>query len=453
MKLRCPNRAAPALDIIGVGMETLTCSYTVETITPIYGGGVDAGSPDLDMPVRPSAIRGQLRFWWRLINRINFPESKALFEAERALFGGLGSERSATASRVHFSVSNLAKVAAEQCANYRQRDDGTWSATPSFPFGPGYAQFIGQGKANRNNGVTDEPNRILAPGLIFQLHLSIRGGTPAAVEIWEKQLLPALRWWASFGGLGARTRRGMGAIRIPDLVPVTESEWTRHGCFLASRPTRPQAQTAWTDAIDKLKDFRQRPDFGRNPSSPGSNSPGRSRWPEADSIREITGRCLDRRARPAQNGKLAQPAKNHAPTHPARQSFPRAAFGLPIIFHFKDVPGDNTPAQTRLAFDPEDSVLYPLMNNQKMDRMASPLILKPMWNGGNYTPIALLLPHNHLTQMGVRLENSATGTRDFQPGQWWQTSASTSMTRSATANPLRGKTGDVLNDFLDFFRI
>jgi CRISPR-associated protein Cmr1 len=106
-----------------------------------------------------------------------------------------------------------------------------------------------------------------------------------------------------------------------------------------------------------------------------------------------------------------------------------------------------------LAFDPEDSVLYPLMNNQKMNRMASPLILKPMWNGDNYTPIALLLPHNHLTQMGVRLENSATGTRDFQPGQWWQINALTLMTSGASANPLQGRTGDVLNDFLDFFRI
>lgn len=33
----------------------------------MYGGGVDAATVDLKMPIRVSAIKGQLRFWWRLL--------------------------------------------------------------------------------------------------------------------------------------------------------------------------------------------------------------------------------------------------------------------------------------------------------------------------------------------------------------------------------------------------
>jgi hypothetical protein len=45
--------------------------------------------------------------------------------------------------------------------------------------------------------------------------------------------------------------------------------------------------------------------------------------------------------------------------------FPRAEFGLPIIFHFQN----NEVVDTELA---------PLVNGETKDRMGSPLILKPL---------------------------------------------------------------------------
>ena len=36
-------------------------------ITPLYGGGVKAGEVDTVTPIRGTAVRGQLRFWWRAI--------------------------------------------------------------------------------------------------------------------------------------------------------------------------------------------------------------------------------------------------------------------------------------------------------------------------------------------------------------------------------------------------
>lgn len=38
-----------------------------ELVTPLHGGGVVARESDDKLPVRVTAIRGQLRFWWRLL--------------------------------------------------------------------------------------------------------------------------------------------------------------------------------------------------------------------------------------------------------------------------------------------------------------------------------------------------------------------------------------------------
>ncbi len=37
--------------------------YDIELITPMFGGGVETRVNDPSLPVRPTAIRGQLQFW------------------------------------------------------------------------------------------------------------------------------------------------------------------------------------------------------------------------------------------------------------------------------------------------------------------------------------------------------------------------------------------------------
>ena len=39
--------------------------YEIEVITPIFGGGAETKKVDSEIPIRPSSIRGHLRFWWR----------------------------------------------------------------------------------------------------------------------------------------------------------------------------------------------------------------------------------------------------------------------------------------------------------------------------------------------------------------------------------------------------
>jgi len=112
----------------------------------------------------------------------------------------------------------------------------------------------------------------------------------------------------------------------------------------------------WFRAIDLLRRFRQEVNMGRNPGRDGRR-PGRSRWPEADSLRRITGQAL-----PQHQPSITTTA----------DAFPRAEFGLPIIFHFKDGPRTKTANR---SVDPVDCQLKPAGG---AGRMASPLIIKAL---------------------------------------------------------------------------
>ncbi|OQW93520.1 MAG: type III-B CRISPR module RAMP protein Cmr1 [Beggiatoa sp. IS2] len=403
-------------------------TFEVELITPLYGGGVEAGQPDTEMPIRVSAIRGQLRFWWRLLN------PRRNLQDETEIWGGI-SETEATASKVILRINDMPKsedFEKKSCAEFKKfnpesKEKNEKKDNPLWKKGAGYVLGIQNDLSSTSLLVPKKGRKI-----DFKLELRVVAATKGERQhIWDYCVLPALRWWASFGGLGARTRRGLGSVKIADLVPVTEEEAKKVDCKLViPKPDASDhdATKAWTMAIGKLQQFRQGVGVGRD------SGPSRSRWPEADSIREITGRY-----------PIA-----HTPIHPAKQSFPRAVFGLPIITDFMR---DTEPPKT---------TLYPVVENdkkedEKRDRMASPLILKAMWTGKDYQSIALLLPHD--IDMGLCLLFSSKDDKNCRNnllptevrGDWWPKEKRDAMT-GAKDNPLSGRTGDILQDFLNFFQ-
>src|SRR5882672_8573884 len=62
-------------------------SYRIELITPLFGGGVEAGENDATMPVRGTAIRGQLQFWWRATRGAACATLAEMRERHRAVWG------------------------------------------------------------------------------------------------------------------------------------------------------------------------------------------------------------------------------------------------------------------------------------------------------------------------------------------------------------------------------
>ena len=359
-----------------------TVTAKCQLITPMYGGGVQAGEVDRAMPIRASALRGQLRFWWRLLYG-GGRASTDVFKDECALWGGISAE-GPRASQVTVRI-DCEPVNDSQLIDAKSNDV------------PDYGLILDQ----------NEPTpKLLKQGYEFEVTLEFH------CDEKKNQVVDALRWWASFSGLGARTRRGFGAVKVVKMEcagvePVQAEEIQKLSGQMVLGHADDNALAAWHSAIEALKSFRQGP----------GNKPGRSNWPEADTIRRVAGKWA------------------HAPQHPVRDVYPRAAFGLPIVFHFKD------------RGDPSDNTLEAAVRKDH-DRMASPLILRPYFDGKAYRPMALLLPGwEQRIGIDVALKERESG----KPSAAWPDDADERKRMASQIIPMKGRGEDVLSAFMSYF--
>lgn len=406
--------------------RTLSCRL----VTPLYGGGVRAGEVDEVMPIRPSGIRGQLRFWWRLLYGANRQPAE-VFAAETAIWGGIA-HTGPTASKVAVRVDNVMRLHIAPAFVYKpnHKKPGEFRTMPEVAaWADGYALFPAQGKLTPDKCREEiPPHRLALADLGFSLHLRLH---PDLTMTERQEIEATLRWWASFGGVGARTRRGLGAVKVEGLATVTETEVAERGGRLLRRAPVSNPETAWKESVGRLKDFRQKLDVGRNTPAAGSQSPaGRSRWPEADTLRELCGYAFPK----------------HQKREVPGQVFPRAAFGLPIVFHFKDAAGKHD--RQKKGFDPDDHTLEPADQSaqESRDRMASPLILRPYWNGQQWQPAALLLP-GWQQALGAPLKFKE---QHYTPAPW-PTDPNKARNLADQIKPMQGRGTDPLTAFMDYF--
>ncbi|MCP5175173.1 MAG: type III-B CRISPR module RAMP protein Cmr1 [Moraxellaceae bacterium] len=390
-----PNKALDAIQ------EPTWTTLECQLVTPMYGGGVVSHTVDEKMPIRVSSIRGQLRFWWRLLATNSSDDlwqrdaGLSIRQAEADLWGGIDDKTKA--SKVFLRISYTAP----------------FRPISHKDVGAKYVLFPADNETNASI-----PHNLVPAG--FNWHLDIAYDNhiqnKQKQQVWE-----AIRWWGQFGGLGARTRRGLGAIQIikingtdapPNLRnPISANEAQQAGCQLILRQqVQNNAVDAWKSAINKLRDFRQSPPIGRNEGKM-HNRPGRSRWPEPDAIRRIAGRH----------------APEHEPQHRAGNLFPRAAFGLPIIFHFQG------------RGEPSDSSLQPMLGGSLKERMASPVILRPYLRADRgWASAALLLPHTHVDNLRLQIFK-----RD---ASYWNAE------QAPNVQPIARNNGtDALSAFLNYF--
>jgi CRISPR-associated protein Cmr1 len=349
--------------------ERETIELELRLITPMFGGGYKAREVDEVQPIRPAAIRGHLRFWWRATAGARYTSVEELYKAERELWGGVSKEENPVVGKVAIRVAILEQGNSKRCAEFVwDNQKNRYKAVPRFLHGwPGYALHPFQGKADKGN-IAEQPSE----GLLdtkFRLIVGVNG----SVDIQEIET--ALVAWILYGGLGARTRRGCGSIaanqpRALDLswIALTDSarrEWTTlvGAKYVLGEKVTSDPVEAWREAVELYQRFRQWRGFARAESpSRDHRRPGRSFWPEADSIRRITGQHHNR----------------HAPEHPVECGFPRANLGLPIVFHFKD------------DYDPDDATLQ--RKDEGRTRMASPVITKAIQVGEQqYRPLIMVL--------------------------------------------------------------
>ena len=385
--------------------------YRCRLVTPMYGGGVVAGEVDKDMPIRATAIRGHLRFWWRLLHK-QLP-SKELFEQERAIWGGLGNANELEASKVRIRVQGI--------------DINHLINLKSYP--------------NVSLGQSVSKKDLVPHNLTFVLMVSI---SPFLKPEQKASVLEAIRWWGTFGGIGARTRRGLGAVWIESVEGadpfrvVSQDEVKNQGLRLVfANHTPSDSLEAWKTAIDRMQQFRQGVGIGRNPGET-PKKPGRSRWPEPNAIRKITGQH-----RIKQNGVSFEPPRDQ------KVYFPRAVFGLPIIFHFQNQKSDRQK-------DPDTCTL--VVKSKTEGRMASPVILRPYpLDKDHWLPAVLVLTYEELLKRPLVLkqdkENSNQEKKELkvlEPGSWLPT-LNEQNGESPVVPPMAGY-NDPIEAFLNFFK-
>lgn len=196
-----PQLKEPTLD---------TWTLKLRTITPLFGGSAIPRQVDRENPVRAASIRGHLRFWWRATAGAHYATAEELFRAEEEIWGSAERHGRVALRVVEQSEKGLIKPS-ELVPNEHLDKSG-----PKERF------FL--------HAFNKKKNSPEAPGLKaveFTLELTLN-----LSESDKEHLRRALRAWIAFGGIGARTRRGVGALEVTEdsknwlpSSPEQLSEW------------------------------------------------------------------------------------------------------------------------------------------------------------------------------------------------------------------------------------
>jgi len=185
-----------------------TIELELRLITPMFGGGYKAREVDPLLPIRPAAIRGHLRFWWRATAGARYASVADLHKAETELWGGASTKDNPAVGKVAIQVHILS---AGEKASYSQ------VAPPSKPEdGPLHGYFLFPFQEQKKQNI---PAAVGRRQVSFQLRLTLDASLS---EAQRAEVRTALKAWIAFGGVGARTRRGCGALTV---VGANANQW------------------------------------------------------------------------------------------------------------------------------------------------------------------------------------------------------------------------------------
>ena len=432
MSRKDPEGAVPQVEPKEkAGYVTQTRAYKV--ITPLYGGGEETGKADSITVVRGTEVRGHLRFWWRATRGGAFDgDLQKMKQREEEIWGSSGEKGKHGPSRISVRIVDWQKgnLIQKKEISTKQGKQQVEIADPKSPWS--YVAFPLRKDEKK-------PAGSVLMDVFFKLIVTYPNDLTKDIEA-------ALWAWETFGGIGARTRRGFGALQctegehspLPALQNVKEmignglNEYVASGHWPVGVPhlkrdlrfkitaKKDVALSAWESVFSSLQKFRQQ----RYESKYGL-----SQWPEANAIRKLH----------EKDAKLPKETPNVVVV----ERFPRAKFGLPIQFnmpHDKELP-ETLSLQGRRIENGKD---------KWYDRLASPLILRPIACSDGAVGLAAILEWEPMDSNdspytppgGLVLKG---GANDY-PVKSDLTSAEASQ-----IPPLHGQT-DVLQAFLDFLK-
>lgn len=177
----------------------------LEVTTPLFNAGADPLAPAGGQPgVRVPSLRGSMRFWFRaLVGGMTGPNLPLLAELERTVFGS---------TEASCPVPLRIPKPPSQHAAGTEKKMNHW-----------IVYLLGQGLGDLRNNTTIRP--YVQPGAKFdvKLRFPVPGGNNENIAALT---LASLWLLSAYGGIGARTRRGFGGVRIVGAEGWLPYPWT-----------------------------------------------------------------------------------------------------------------------------------------------------------------------------------------------------------------------------------
>lgn len=333
-------------------------------LTPGFVGGTMPRQADPFMPLRPPAVRGLLRTWFRMaVAGLFWPRSTEathqrefvdiLRDVEARYFG-------ATDTRSPFAVSLDESPQPQQFP------------TPASPTSG--LRYLGYGLFEKGTA------SVLPDGKQYEVSLRIRPGLDRKLSEALERILTATVWlWTHLGGVGARSRRGFGSLELQ--YDPSRTDWKRELYDRCKDITALEIQQrlGLNAALDEFEDVLAN-DFYANPDPGGPHrairnllSPELTVLPATfatgltalEQVGTLLQQFRSTRARLARKESRLPDyfvVRNVIQTGtPPNQSVGRSAFGLPLRFFFSSLQGQS-------------ATLVP--PNDKGDRVPSPLHIR-----------------------------------------------------------------------------
>lgn len=386
---------------------------SIELNTPAVLGGARPRQCDPYFKLRPSSVRGGLRYWFRAAAAsLLWPENGSDPAAQRAHDDRMVLELRKLEAYVFGDTERSSRVLV------LPPDGGVvepWRPIPDQRNQPGlrylgYGLFDGKGRP---------PDRLVTRDLPIELRLRFRDERP---EI--HQAVAASLWlWTTFGGLGARGRRGYGSMQLVGLVEHEGKDTSTPYAPFTTLCT-PLAKTT-LDHLDRLKrgiELAQEAikalvalsSYGRALLTNDGKRPHpnirtidgitnllalHGETDEAMDALELAG-SLMQGYRSSLVRKTPLPDYNAvkqslmAPYRPP-STVDRAAFGLPLNFYFRSLAGAKTQFLPSKPVDPKKTGERSW--SEEPDRLPSPLLVR----------VHALEPSQGQRRYGVTLVNLA----------------------------------------------
>lgn len=229
-------------------------TFQIEIITPCFCAGADQSKAE----IRPASIRGQLRWWFRLLSREHREEAK--------IFGAVDGDDECSSASLCVRVSDFKPGPKWEvpALNQNSPENYVWH----------YASVSGT-SGRGAKGPRWASQAVLSPGSTFRLELIWRRALSSALKA---KFDLALKAFLALGTLGLRSTRGLGSIHCKTAVydDSLKAALTELGFVIRERERTegfPSYQSALKDYASWLRyDFRKRLKADM-PSPLGSSTP------------------------------------------------------------------------------------------------------------------------------------------------------------------------------------